>query len=112
MEYPLAMSRVAANSDAFHAIADGNRRVLLDVLRDEEQPVSELVEATGLSYSLVSQHLQVLLDAGIVNRRPEGRQRIYRIQAAPLRVVHDWTAPYEQFWQERLSQLRRRLDRQ
>ena len=106
------MSRIAASSDAFHAISDGNRRVLLDVLRDEERPVGALVAATGLSYSLVSQHLQVLLDAGIVVRRPEGRQRIYRLQAAPLRVVHDWTAEYEQFWKERLSRLRRRLDEQ
>jgi DNA-binding transcriptional ArsR family regulator len=106
------MSRIAANSDAFHAISDGNRRELLDALRDDERPVGALVDATGLSYSLVSQHLQVLLDAGIVIRRPEGRQRIYRLQAAPLRVVHDWTAPYEQFWQERLSRLRRRLDEQ
>jgi DNA-binding transcriptional ArsR family regulator len=106
------MSRITANPDAFHAISDGNRRELLDVLRDEERPVGALVEATGLSYSLVSQHLQVLLDAGIVIRRPEGRQRIYRLQAAPLRVVHDWTAAYEQFWKERLSRLRRRLDEQ
>ncbi|HEY8767315.1 MAG TPA: metalloregulator ArsR/SmtB family transcription factor [Dehalococcoidia bacterium] len=106
------MSRITANPDAFHAISDGNRRELLDVLRDEERPVGALVEATGLSYSLVSQHLQVLLDAGIVIRRPEGRQRIYRLQAAPLRVVYDWTAAYEQFWKERLGRLRRHLDEQ
>ena len=96
--------------DAFHAIAEGNRRALLDVLRGGEQPVGALVDATGLSYSLVSQHLQVLLDAGVVDRRPAGKQRIYRVEAAPLRAVHDWTAEYEQFWQERLGRLRRRLD--
>ena len=98
--------------DAFHAIAEGNRRVLLDVLRGCEQPVGALVDATGLSYSLVSQHLQVLLEAGVVDRRPEGRQRIYRVEAAPLRAVHDWTAEYEQFWQDRLGRIRRRLDGQ
>ena len=105
------MSRVAASSDAFHAIAEGKRRVLLDLLRDGEQPVGGLVEATGLSYSLVSQHLQVLLDAGVVVRRPAGRQRIYGLDAAPLRAVHDWTAEYEHFWEERLARLRRRLER-
>jgi DNA-binding transcriptional ArsR family regulator len=103
------MSRVAASSDAFHAISEGNRRVLLDVLRDGEQAVGSLVSATGLSYSLVSQHLQVLLEAGVVDRRPEGRRRIYRLEAAPLRAVHDWTAEYERFWQERIVRLRRRL---
>jgi DNA-binding transcriptional ArsR family regulator len=103
------MSRGAASSDVFHAIADGNRRALLDILRDGEQPVSGLVEATDMSYSLVSQHLQVLLEAGVVTRTPLGRQRIYRLEAAPLRGVHDWTAEYEHFWRGRLSRLRRRL---
>ena len=103
------MPRAAAGADAFRAISEGNRRVVLDVLRGGEQPVGALVDATGLSYSLVSQHLKVLLDAGVVDRKPEGRQRISRLEAAPLRVVHDWTAEYEQFWQERIDRLRRRL---
>ena len=104
------MSRTATNSDAFHAIAEVNRRVLLDLLRDGEQPVGGLVEATGLSYPLVSQHLRVLVDAGVVARRPEGRRRIYRLDAEPLRVVHDWTAEYELFWSDQLARLRDRLE--
>ena len=48
----------------------------------------------------------------MVARRPEGRRRMYRLDAAPLRVVHDWTAEYERFWEERLARLRRRLDEQ
>ena len=103
------MSR-SARSDAFHAISEGNRRTLLDILREGEQPVGALVERAGLSYPLVSQHLQVLVDADVVTRRPEGRQRIYRLDAAPLRAVHDWTAEYELFWRDRFSSLRQRLD--
>ena len=102
--------RVAASSDAFRAISDGNRRVLLDLLRLGELPVGGLVDATGLSYSLVSQHLDVLHDAGMVARRPEGRQRIYRLEPAPLRAVHDWTTEYECFWQERIDRLRGHLE--
>lgn len=105
------MPRAVASSDAFHAIAEGNRRALLDILRVGEQPVGELVAATGLSYSLVSQHLHVLLDAGVVATRPDGRRRIYQLDAGPLQGVHDWTAEYERFWGERLAHLRRRLDR-
>jgi DNA-binding transcriptional ArsR family regulator len=105
------MPRTAAIPDAFQAIAEGNRRVLLDLLRDGERPVGALVEASGLSYSLVSQHLRVLVDAGVASRRADGRQRIYRVEAAPLRVVHDWTGEYERFWEERLARLRGRLDR-
>ncbi|HEX3266852.1 MAG TPA: metalloregulator ArsR/SmtB family transcription factor [Gaiellaceae bacterium] len=106
------MPRVAARTDAFHAISEGNRRVLLDLLREGERPVGALVAETGLSYSLASQHLQVLLEAGVVARRPEGRQRIYRLEAAPLRVVHDWTVEYERFWEERIGRLQRRLAEQ
>ena len=105
------MSRALAGSDAFHAIAERNRRSLLDILREGEQPVGVLVDSTGLSYPLVSQHLRVLVEAGVVARRAEGRQRIYRLDAEPLRAVHDWTAEYEQFWSERLAQLRDRLER-
>lgn len=104
------MQGVASRSDAFHAIADGNRRLLLDILRAGEQPVGSLVAETGLSYSLVSQHLRVLLGAGVVDRRAQGRRRIYRLEAAPLRLVHDWTAEYERFWEARIALLRRRLD--
>lgn len=104
------MSRAVASSDVFHAVAEPNRRALLDVLRGGERSVGGLVDATGLSYSLVSQHLQVLLDAYTVVRRAEGRHRIYQLDAAPLRVVRDWAAAYEQFWQERLARLRHHLE--
>jgi DNA-binding transcriptional ArsR family regulator len=105
------MPRMLSSSDAFHAIAEGNRRLLLDTLRAGEQPVGDLVTATGLSYSLVSQHLGVLLTTGVVTRRPEGRQRVYSLDAAPLQDVHDWTAEYETFWSERIARLRRTLER-
>jgi DNA-binding transcriptional ArsR family regulator len=105
------MSRSSAGSDVFHAVSDANRRQMLDVLRSGEESVGALVEATGLSYSLVSQHLRVLLDANTVVRRPEGRHRIYQLNAAPLRVVRDWSAEYEMFWSERIGRLRHRLDR-
>jgi DNA-binding transcriptional ArsR family regulator len=52
----------------------------------------------------------VLLDAGAVARRPDGRRRVYQLDAAPLQGVHDWTAEYEEFWGERLNRLRRHLD--
>lgn len=94
----------------FQAIAEPNRRQILDVLRQGDRSVGALVAATGLSYSLVSQHLKVLLDAHTVIRRPKGRHRIYRLDPAPLREVRDWTSEYERFWRERMARLRRRLD--
>src|SRR5262249_17101951 len=57
--------------------------------------------STPAAYSLVSQHLQLLFDTQTVVRRAEGH-RIYQLDAVPLRVVRDWAAAYEQFWEERL----------
>jgi DNA-binding transcriptional ArsR family regulator len=104
------MSRSASASDVFHAVADRNRRGLMDFLAQGEAPVGALVEHSGLSYSAVSQHLLVLLEVGLVQRRQEGRQRLYRLDPTPLREVHDWTSRYESFWRNKLRRLRRVLD--
>lgn len=82
----------------------------MDFLARGEAPVGAAVEHSGLSYSGVSQHLAVLLEVGLVERREEGRQRFYRLDPAPLRVVHDWTGHYEQFWLSKLSRLRQVLE--
>ena len=104
------MSRAASTVDVFHAIADANRRSLLDLLAQGEAPVGALVDHSGLSYSAVSQHLAVLLEVGLVRRRQDGRQRLYRLNPIPLREVHDWTGHYEKFWRSRLARLRRVLE--
>jgi DNA-binding transcriptional ArsR family regulator len=93
--------------DVFHAVADVNRRRLIDALRAGERPVGDLVEEVGLSYSAVSQHLKVLHRAGLVQRRVDGLQRIYRLDAAPLHDVHRWTERYRAFWSSRLARLHR-----
>ncbi len=106
------MSRAASATDIFHAIADGNRRSLIDALARGELPVGDLVAGSGLSYSAVSQHLAVLLDVGLVQRRHDGRQRFYRLDPAPLREVHRWTSHYETFWKGKLARLRRVLEKE
>jgi DNA-binding transcriptional ArsR family regulator len=63
---------------AIHAFADPSRRAILDRLVQGERAVGELVAALGLSQPAVSQHLRVLLDAGLVAVRQDGRRRIYR----------------------------------
>jgi DNA-binding transcriptional ArsR family regulator len=96
-----------ADVDVFHAVADVNRRRLIDALRAGERPVGDLVDEVGLSYSAVSQHLKILHRAGLVQRRADGLQRIYRLDAAPLHDVHRWTEQYRTFWTSRLARLHR-----
>lgn len=99
------ISAIRSSPDVFHAIADANRRALLDTIAARESAVGDLVEQTGLSYSAVSQHLQILREVGLVKRREDGRHRRYRINATPLLEVVDWTSQYERFWKTKLAAL-------
>lgn len=104
------MNSAAAGSDVFKAIADPNRRRIVELLSERERPVEELVDHFDISFAAVSQHLKLLRSAGVVTRRAEGRRRVYRLNAAPLRRVSDWASHYERAWKSRLRRLRSVLD--
>jgi DNA-binding transcriptional ArsR family regulator len=94
----------------FEVLAEPSRRRILDLLRDGEQPVGQLVDAMAMSQPAVSKHLRVLRDAGFVEVRAEAQRRLYRLRAEPLRSVDDWLAPYRRLWSDRLDELERHLD--
>ena len=87
------MARAATTTDAFNAVAEPRRRQILDVLAGGELSVTELVGRLGLSQPLVSKHLRVLREVGLVHVRDEGRQRLYRLDGRPLRSIPDWLGP-------------------
>lgn len=99
------MARAATTTDAFNAIAEPRRREILDLLSDGERSVGDLVASLPISQPQVSKHLIVLKEVGLVCSRPEGRQRMYRLQADALRPVHDWLKDYEKLWNQRLDRL-------
>ena len=99
------MARAATTVDAFNAVAEPRRREILDVLADGERPVNELVDRLRLTQPQVSKHLRVLREVGLVRVRDEGRRRIYRLNGARLKPIHDWVKAYEQTWQERFDRL-------
>jgi DNA-binding transcriptional ArsR family regulator len=107
-----AMSRTAASADVFHAIADGTRRRMIDLLSQGEAPVSAIVERFEISQPSISEHLRILREAGLVAVRQFGRQRLYRIQAKPLQDIANWVAHYEKFWDEKLDALGKHLEKQ
>ncbi|TDC89504.1 transcriptional regulator [Nonomuraea deserti] len=95
----------------FTALASPARRELLRLLRDEgAQPAGRLAERFDMSRPSVSEHLRVLRDAGLVSETRKGRERHYRLEAAPLMEIRDWLGPYERFWRERLATLTAVLD--
>jgi DNA-binding transcriptional ArsR family regulator len=102
---------IAASSDVFSALADPTRRAILRLLAHGERAVNDLVRAFSISQPAVSQHLRVLRVSGLVTVRAHGRHRLYRIEAERLREVADWIGHFERFWDDRLENLGRYLDR-
>jgi len=93
----------------FGVLAEPVRRQILDLLRERERTVNELVEAIGLSQPAVSKHLRVLREAGLVEVRQDAQRRWYRLQAEPLAELETWLAPYRRVWTARLDALERYL---
>ena len=97
------MARAATTTDAFNAVAEPRRRQILDLLSQGERPVNDLVAVLGLAQPQVSKHLRVLREVGLVHVRDEGRQRMYGLNAEPLKPIYDWLATYEQWWNKRFD---------
>jgi DNA-binding transcriptional ArsR family regulator len=105
------MARPVATWDVYKAIADDNRRIVLDILAHGEQPVRAIQARVLLSQPALSQHLKVLLDVGLVRQRRAGRERLYALNPKPLKEIADWIAQYEEFWTQKLAALGEHLDR-
>lgn len=90
-------------TDAFETLADPTRRRIVEVLRDGERQVNEVVAALDIHQSGVSRHLRILLEAGFVEVRPDGQRRLYSLRAAPFRELDAWLAGYRDLWEQRLD---------
>jgi DNA-binding transcriptional ArsR family regulator len=99
------VARASTTSDVFNAVADVHRREILDALINGEKPVGAIVNALSMSQPQVSKHLRVLSEVGLVRSRAEGRLRLYRLEPARLRPMHDWLTKYEQALNERLDRM-------
>ncbi|MDQ1366388.1 MAG: hypothetical protein QOF81_1635 [Acidimicrobiaceae bacterium] len=93
------------------ALGEPNRHAIVELLRDGERPVGELVEQLHLSQPAVSKHLRVLKEAGVVEARVDAQRRLYRIRPEPWAELDDWLATYRQLWETRLDRLEDHLDR-
>ena len=99
------MARRPTTHDPFNAVAEPKRRQLLEALGERELSVSEIVELLGWKQPMVSKHLGVLKQVGLVSERRVGRQRLYRINAERLKPIFDWVTPFERFWSESYERL-------
>lgn len=94
---------------ALKAIAEPRRRQILSLVRDEELPAGEIAAHFEVTRPAVSQHLNVLKEAGLVSERRNGTRRLYRARPEGLAELKQFL---EEFWDERLSALKREAERE
>lgn len=94
----------------FHIIADPTRRRIVEVLRNGERSVNEVVERLDIHQSGVSRHLGILLDSGFVRVRAEGQRRLYSLRPEPFRELEVWLESYRRLWEGRLDRFEKAVE--
>jgi DNA-binding transcriptional ArsR family regulator len=106
------MPRSPTTADVFNAIAESRRRQILELLaRRGAQAVGTLVVALGVPQPAVSKHLGVLRKVGVVAVSKQGKQRVYSLEAAKLKAVHDWVKDFEDLWSHQLDRIKQHAER-
>lgn len=93
-------------STPYRAIADTTRREILDLLRHDPLTagvIAERFRKKKLSRPAVSKHLRILRQSRLVLVTKKGRERVYALNAEPLREVDAWVKTYEAFWDQQLQ---------
>jgi DNA-binding transcriptional ArsR family regulator len=106
------MARASTTSDPFNAIAEPNRRHILEFIAAEERSVNDIADALELGQPSVSKHLQVLREVGLVTARKDGRRTMYRTNAETLRTIHDWAQMFAQYWRGQLRRIKAHAEEQ
>jgi len=101
---------VEPEPEVFNAISCSARRRILDLLIEGEQPVKRIAGHFEMTRPAVSQHLRILLQAGLVTDKRHGREHRYQLNPERLGPVRDWIAHYDKFWDDQFKRLRTHLE--
>lgn len=105
------MARAATTTDVFNAIAEPRRRDIIGALVDgQERAVGDVVRIVRMPQPAVSKHLGVLRRVGVVTVVKRGQHRMYRLNAAELKPVHDWVKTFEKYWTHQISRIKERAE--
>lgn len=105
------MARAATTTDVFNAVAEPRRREIIGLLSDgEEWAVNDVVVRLRLGQPAVSKHLGVLRRVGVVTVVKRGQHRMYRLEAARLKEIHDWAKRFERFWTDKITRIKERAE--
>ena len=104
------MPRAATTLDPFNAVAEPKRRQVLETLAAGEMAVNDLVGRLGWPQPMVSKHLAVLRQVGLLRVERHSRQKVYEVNAAQLKSVHDWARQFEKLWDAHLHSIKARAE--
>ncbi|HZU09169.1 MAG TPA: metalloregulator ArsR/SmtB family transcription factor [Pseudacidobacterium sp.] len=105
------MARAATITDVFNAVAEPRRREIIGLLSDgREWTVNDVVARLRLGQPTVSKHLGVLRKVGVVIVVRRGQHRMYRLEAANLKPIHDWASTFERFWNQKIDHIKERAE--
>jgi DNA-binding transcriptional ArsR family regulator len=110
LTYYVRMVSTCPQRDVFRAISHPTRREILDLLAEGDRSVNSVAAHFKMSRPAVSQHLRILLDAGLVTEQRHGRERRYHFVPEQLGPVWNWVSRYRAFWEERVDRLEKLLD--
>jgi DNA-binding transcriptional ArsR family regulator len=97
----------------FSALSDATRFSIVEqLMQDGELPAADLIEGRGMSGAAISRHLKLLREAGLINQRVQGSQRMYSIRPEGLRTIAEWTISKRQFWESSLDRLGDAIERE
>lgn len=89
----------------FSALADGNRRKIIELLHSKEATLLELAEHFPISFQALSKHIKILESAQILHKEKQGKYRILSLKRDSLKVSLEWISFYSNFWNESFDKL-------
>jgi DNA-binding transcriptional ArsR family regulator len=95
--------------DVFQAIADPNRRAILQLLASRQLSLNGIAENFEVSRPAVSKHIRILCECGLVSISQQGRERYCKVNPGKIKEVYDWADQYRHFWNKKLDALERYL---
>lgn len=93
----------------FEALGDATRLTMVQMLLERDRPITELAVPFQISLTATLKHVRVLERAGLATSKKVGRERVCRLNAAPLKEVSDWADQVRAMWNARLDSLERYL---
>jgi DNA-binding transcriptional ArsR family regulator len=91
--------------DVFQAIADPNRRAILDLLVSQSLTLNAVAENFDISRPAISKHIKILSECGLIVIRQQGRERYCEVKLQQLNEVSEWIEQYRTFWTKKLDAL-------